>query len=196
MKVELTALLPVRTQIKGFNASGSLLQHQITGQYKTLSTVSAKLDQNGKATLELEVRGAVGQNILTEFNVEGCDPSGVEWEGRIRKDFKLMLIRSNQPPPVREVRIDLKRKVRAISFSIEENLIEKLTSFPKGNFVLDDIDELLNCLRSGLPSASYSMIGKVFDGLLKLKGNYEGWWNTDLNSVDNYLLHLPAFHIF
>ena len=181
--MELTAKLPSGYKAVNLSATGSILERLISGKYKTLVSSSTAIDGHGKAIFELNHYGAPGRVISTEFSVSGYDSTGVEWEGYARKDFRLVTVRRGQSPPVREVSVELSRKPRTIRFSLSAELVGALIALPKGGFISEDIDELLTCLRSNLPSASFSMLGKVYDGLIKLRGQHEDWWNADWDTM-------------
>jgi hypothetical protein len=59
-----------------------------------------------------------------------------------------------------------------------------------GSLIVYDVDELLHCLRTSSPAASLSMVGKILDGSIKIRGIAEGWWRSewDSHSVGRMLL--------
>jgi hypothetical protein len=50
-----------------------------------------------------------------------------------------------------------------------------------GKLLLEDLEEAVNSLQCGLPSAGAAIAGRAVHGALRLRGELDGWWSPDWN---------------
>jgi len=67
-------------------------------------------------------------------------------------------------------------------FEVKPTVWTALQKEPNGKYVASDLSELVDALRWGLPTASFSLIGKVLDGTLRVKGA-QSWWSPAMNKL-------------
>lgn len=179
MKFKVTAIFPTGDPVSGMIISSSAYSKTMNGKFNLLSKAAGTTSNDGKTIIDLEVKKPPGYVVTTEFSAEFNDRWGVEWESHFSRDIKLVRVRPGESQLVREVSLLLNRKARIVKFEIGQETIAILKSMSLGDYIVHDLDELMSCLRSNLPSASLCMIGKVLDGIVKAKAQVDGWWKQE-----------------
>ena len=103
------------------------------------------------------------------------DEYGVEWSGSLSTTLNFRPGGGSRfnplDVPMRKARID----VAALALPVSSRA--KMTGRVNGPLLVHDIDEMLESLSAGLPSAAICLAGKTLDGLLKVTGERDGWWD-------------------
>ena len=133
-------------------------------------------DGAGCCSVELATRPG---RATFEFEADGGDARGVHWAGRTLETWNLVLVRRGHPLPVRNARVTVTRAPLSHELYLSPELRRFIRAKASGELLLQDVDELTDCLTEELPAASLAMVGKVLDGTVKSRGLSEGWWSDD-----------------
>ena len=171
MNVKVSVLFP-----SGIGCPGARVDAKILAL--TPRKGSGMTGTDGSCIVSLNTQGFVGL-VNLEFQASTIDSAtGVGWSGEVRHRWGLVHIRPGLPGPKREAQVMLSRQPRDISFGLNSQTFTAIQASAEGGLLLYDIEELLECLRSSLPSASLALAGKVLDGSVKIKARADGWWQS------------------
>jgi hypothetical protein len=149
-------------------------------------------DAGGVALLEVPTNGVNG-TVKVEFSAEGYDGTGVLWKGQSVVSWRLVHVGPGQSAPRRETRIVVRRQPREVNVELDIAIRSAVARDANGILVLADTDELIDSLRSNLPSGSMALVGKVLDGAIKIRAQEEGWWSPDFDGKPlGLMLTTPA----
>lgn len=134
-------------------------------------------------TLHTDLKADTSERFVSvEFFARVVDSQYVKWKGSTVRQIDFPRGDDLQPPVIC---ITLNRaEQEAPPLNIKGALWLTLSSTPLGQLVASDLQELIDALDDGLPSAALCLMGKVLDGALRMKGQGD-WWNP---SWDNRTL--------
>lgn len=130
---------------------------------------------DGSLSVELSRKRGLTTHFFYDFTATVTDVQMVRWSGTER--VHLLVPAFNRPVNER-VKITLHRSVQDFpSLLVKSSVWRNLLGSTTGEFLLPDLQELVDTLGGGYPSATLCLAGKVLDGVLKTKG-VGTWWDN------------------
>jgi hypothetical protein len=111
-----------------------------------------------------------------KLDATAFDEYGVEWSGALSTNLNFRAgggaVFAPLDIPLHKTRVDV------TALRLSGSAAAAIRTRAIGPLLLHDYDEMLEAIAEGLPSAAIRLAGKSLDGLLKVTGDRDGWWET------------------
>jgi hypothetical protein len=162
-------------------ASGANVRYEYGGLLKKTIHMTTSVAGVGY----LSAGAKPGQGILGRIAIDYTDENGVvyDFEGEAmfgipRKEF-VGRVDPTMPmyPQRRDFILGRSRHQKIQEVHLHGLLQHQLAVEPEGSLLLDDHREMCETLIRGYPSAATALAGKVLEGILRIRGERERWWD-------------------